>query len=140
MTQKTLYPETIEMNAADHSVIMEMLDDICAIGFDISDFGNNSIIINGCPSDIPNPNPKELIEILIEQYKSTQGDVKANAKENIARSLAIASAISYGTALTTEEMQIIVDQLFACEEPNYSPSGKKTMSIINMDEFEKKLK
>lgn len=140
MTQKTLYPETIEMNAADHSVIMEMLDDICAIGFDISDFGNNSIIINGCPSDIPNPNPKELIEILIEQYKSTQGDVKVNAKENIARSLAIASAISYGTALTTEEMQIIVDQLFACEEPNYSPSGKKTMSIINMDEFEKKLK
>jgi DNA mismatch repair protein MutL len=140
MTQKTLYPETVEMDAADHSVIMEILEDICAIGFDISDFGNNTIIINGCPSDIHNPNPKELIEILIEHYKSTQGDVKVNAKENIARSLAIASAINYGTPLTTEEMQVLVDQLFACEEPNYSPSGKKTMTIINMEEFEKKLK
>jgi DNA mismatch repair protein MutL len=140
MTQKTLYPETVEMNAADHGIIMEILEDICAIGFDISDFGNNTIIINGCPSDIHNPNPKELIEVLIEHYKSTQGDVKVNAKENIARSLAIASAINYGTALTTEEMQVIVDQLFACEEPNYSPSGKKTMTIINMDEFEKKLR
>ncbi len=140
MAQKTLYPETIEMNAADYSVVMEILDDICAIGFDISDFGNNSVIINGCPAEIPNPDPKELIEILLEQYKSTQGDIKVNAKENIAKSLAVASAINYGTALTTEEMQIIVDQLFACEEPNYSPTGKKTMSIISMDEFEKKLK
>ncbi len=140
MTQKTLYPETVEMDAADHGIIMEILEDICAIGFDISDFGNNAIIINGCPSDIHYPNPKELIEILIEQYKNTQEDVKANAKENIARSLSIASAINYGTALTTEEMQVIVDQLFACEEPNYSPSGKKTMTIINMDEFEKKLR
>jgi len=140
MTQKTLYPETIEMNAADHNLILEILEDICAIGFDINDFGNNTIIINGCPSDIPNPDPKELIEILLEQYKSTQADVKINAKENVARSLAIASAINYGTLLATEEMQEIVDQLFACEEPNYSPSGKKTMSIMNIDEFEKKLK
>ena len=140
LTQKTLYPETVEMNAADHRVIMEILEDICAIGFDISDFGNNTIIINGCPSDIPNPNPKELIEILIEHYKNTQEDIKVNAKENIARALAAASAINYGTPLTIEEMQIIVDQLFACEEPNYSPTGKKTMTIINMDEFEKKLK
>jgi DNA mismatch repair protein MutL len=140
LSQKTLYPETIEMNAADHNLIMEMLEDICAIGFDINDFGNNTIIINGCPSDIPNPDPKELIEILLEQYKSTQTDIKIYAKENVARSLAIASAINYGTPLATEEMQELVDQLFACEEPNYSPSGKKTMSIMNMDEFEKKLK
>ena len=60
----------------------------CTIGFDISDFGNNTIIINGCPSDIPNPNPKVLIEILIEEYKNTRGDIKINAKERIARSLA----------------------------------------------------
>jgi DNA mismatch repair protein MutL len=140
LTQKTLYPETIEMNAADHNIIMDILEDICAIGFDINDFGNNTIIINGCPSDIPNPDPKELIEILLEQYKSTQGDLKINTKENVARSLAIASAINYGTPLATEEMQELVDGLFACEEPNYSPSGKKTMSILNMDEFEKKLK
>lgn len=140
MTQKTLYPETIEMDAGDHSIIMEILEDICAIGFDISDFGNNTIIINGCPSDIHNPNPKELIEIMIEHYKSTQEDVKINAKENVARALAMASAINYGTSLTTEEMQVIVDQLFACEEPNYSPAGKKTMTILSMNEFEKMLK
>ena len=109
------------MDAGDHSIIMEILEDICAIGFDISDFGNNTIIINGCPSDIRNPNPRELIETLIEHYKSTQEDVKVNAKENVARALAIASAINHGTSLTAEEMQVIVDQLFACEEPNYSP-------------------
>lgn len=140
MAQKTLFPDTVEMDASDHNILMEILDDICAIGFDISDFGNNTIIINGCPSDIPNPNPKELIEILIEKYKSTEGDIKVNAKEKIAGSLAMASAINYGTPLTLEEMQEIVDQLFACEEPNYSPSGKKVISIITIDEFENKLK
>jgi len=140
LAQKTLFPDTVEMDAADHNILMEILDDVCAIGFDISDFGNNTIIINGCPSDIPNPEPKELIEILIEDYKNTQGDIKVNAKEKIARSLAKASAINYGVYLSVEEMQELVDRLFACEEPNYSPSGKKVMSIISMDEFENLLK
>jgi DNA mismatch repair protein MutL len=136
LAQKTLFPDTVEMDPADHNTLMEILDDVCSIGFDISDFGNNTIIINGCPSDIPNPNPKELIETLIEEYKNTRGDIKVNAKERIAGSLAKASAINYGTLLTAEEMQEIVDRLFACEEPNYSPSGKKVISILSIEEFE----
>ncbi len=139
IAQQTLFPETIELDPRDYSLLNEIFEDICSIGFDISNFGNNAIVVNGCPSDIKNPEPKGLIESILENYRSTKDDVKKNAKERIARSLAKVSGINYGVRLTNREMQELIDKLFACENPNYSPSGKKILFIMGMDEIDKKL-
>jgi len=52
--------------------------------------------------------------------------------------MAQASAISYGKTLSHDEMKELVDHLFACEMPNFSPSGKNIISILNLDEIEKR--
>ncbi len=139
IAQQTLFPETIELDAHDYSLLNEIMDDITAIGFDISNFGNGTIAVNGCPSDIKNPEPKALIESILGEYRNTKDDIKKNNKEKVARCLAKSSGIGYGVVLTPEEMQVLIDQLFGCENPNYSPSGKKIISIIELDEIEKKL-
>lgn len=139
IAQQTLFPETIELDARDYSLLNEIFDDVTAIGFDISNFGNCTIVVNGCPVDIKNPEPKKLIESILEEYRNTKDDIKKSTKEKVARCLAKSSAIGYGVILSLTEMQVLIDQLFACENPNYSPSGKKIISIINLDELEKKL-
>ncbi len=140
IAQQTLFPETIELDQHDYSLLNEIMDDVAAIGFDISDFGNGTVVVNGCPADISNPEPKVLIETILEEYRNTKEDIKKNTKEKMARCLARSSAIGYGVALTIDEMQDLIDRLFACENPNYSPSGKKILSILNLEELEKKLK
>ncbi len=137
IAQQNLFPQTIELNPVDYSVLMEIIEDVCRLGFDIRDFGKNSFVINGYPSDSYH-DPKEIIENLITEYKQTQKDVKAGIKEKVAISLAKASAIKYGHTLTREEMRGIVDQLFACQSPNFSPTGKKIISILNIEDIEKK--
>jgi len=139
IAQQTLFPETIELDQHDYSLLNEIFDDVSAIGFDISNFGNGTVVVNGCPADINNPEPKALIESILEEYRNTKDDIKKNTKEKVARCLAKSSAIGYGVALSITEMQVLVDQLFACENPNYSPSGKKIISIMNLEEMEKKL-
>jgi DNA mismatch repair protein MutL len=140
LAQHTLFPETIELDQADYLILREILDDLHAIGFDIRDFGSNSIVIGGYPGDSYNENPRDLIEKFLEKYKSTAGDIKISVREKIARSLAAAGAVGYGETLSPAAMQDLVDNLFACESPGYSPSGKLVITIIGIEELERKFK
>jgi DNA mismatch repair protein MutL len=136
-SQRILYPEKIDLNNEDYHLVKQMIENLNAIGFEISDMGSNTILVNGMPDNNFNGSPQQLIELMIEEYKQTENSVKGNIKERVAISLSSASAIGYGKMLSVEEMQHLVDELFACENPNYSPSGKKIMAILNTEEIDK---
>ncbi|MCB8994076.1 MAG: DNA mismatch repair endonuclease MutL [Bacteroidales bacterium] len=137
--QQTLFPETIELNHADYVTFISIIENVNRLGFDVRDLGNNAIIVNGIPSTVKNADLKDIIEELLETYKSCESDMELEAKEKVARAVARASAIPYGKVLEQQEMRNLVDQLFACSNPNYSPSGKPVISIISMEEIEKLL-
>ena len=139
-SQQQLFPHTFELNASDAALLVSILDDLKALGFDVREFGNNSFIINGTPGLLNTNSPQEVIESLLEEYKQSVPDVKEKAREKVAVSLAKASAINYGQTLQPDEINELIDNLFACQTPNYSPTGKKILSILPIDDFEKMLK
>jgi DNA mismatch repair protein MutL len=55
-------------------------------------------------------------------------------------SLAKAGSIPYNRSLEPIEMQDLVDKLFACQQPNLSPDGKPTITILGVDELEKRFR
>ena len=139
-SQQLLFPQTFETNSADAVVLQSMLEDLNYIGFDIREFGPETFIINGIPGILENSDPKGIIEMFLEEYKSTAGNIREKAREQLALSLAKASAIDQNHQLNTDEAGQLIDNLFACETPNFSPSGKPVVDIIKMDEIEKRLK
>lgn len=138
MSQRTLFPKTIELGPKEHGILMEIINDMQLLGFDIEDAGNYSIKVNGLPADSSNQEPEQIIDKFINEYLNSEIDLKTRAKEKIAQSLAKASAISSSQALTIEEMGELVDLLFACSMPNFSPFGKKIISILKTEEIEKR--
>ena len=76
------------------------------------------------------------IEQMIEQYKTLQGLNDSEPAERIARAAARTSAIRYGTPLKDQEIQELIDQLFACENPNHTPSGKPIVKILDLEELD----
>ncbi len=140
VSQKSLFPKAIELSQADAALLSEIEDELKSCGFDISYLGNNSISVNGYPADAGNEDPVEMLEIIIEDYRSTQKEVKTGPAERLARSLARAGAIPYGKVLDEKELFNLFDTLFACTTPNYSPTGKPVVTIIDMDEINKRLK
>jgi len=138
--QQQLFPETFELNAADGELLRSVLESLKPLGFDIRPFGKNSFIINGLPKIIKNSSSVEIVDEMLKELKDSELDFNHQTKEKIASSLAKASAIPYGYTMQPEETGVFIDQLFACKIPNYSPSGKKTLSILPLEQIEKLLK
>lgn len=139
-SQQQLFPETFELNASDTTLLASILPDLKALGFDIREFGKNTFIINGTPGVLNTSSPVEIIESLLEEYKNSPVNLQEKARETVAMSLAQASAIPYGQALKPSEINELIDNLFACQTPNFSPKGKKVLAIMPLDDFEKILK
>ncbi|MFO7668615.1 MAG: DNA mismatch repair endonuclease MutL [Bacteroidales bacterium] len=142
LAQQSLFPETVKLNAGDYQVCLEMMNYLENRGFDIRDFGNHSVVIHGMPSEIQisGKGVVETLEMMIEQFKSLNGEVDMGMPEKIARSTARSSAISYGQQLSEQEMQELTDQLFACENPNYTPTGKLIVRIMDVEELDNQFK
>ncbi len=140
LAQQSLFPETISLNAADYQVCLEMLGDLEKLGFDIRDFGNNCVVVHGFPTDMNSTSAGQKLEMMVEQFKSLQGEINVGDPERIARAAAQTSAINYGKQLSDLEMQQLIDQLFACNNPNYSPSGKLIVKILELEELDNHFK
>lgn len=136
-SQQQLFPQTIDLEAGDATLLREIIDDLLALGFDIREFGKNTFIINGTPGVLDVGSPELIVERLLEEYKNSPVDARAKAREQVAISLAKASALNYGTELKQEEIDHLIDNLFACATPNYSPEGKKVITIIPLGDIEK---
>ena len=135
VSQQTLFPQSVTLNAADYELLRELLNDIRALGFDIREFGKNTVVVEGIPAELPNANEHELLEHLLEGVKNNQSALKLDKRDNLARSLARNAAIKAGTKLSLDEMNLLVDQLFACQMPNISLSGKPVIITFTLNEL-----
>lgn len=138
LSQKQLFPATISLPPGDASILKDISADLSILGFDIQEFGQNTFVVNGIPAEMTGKqNEKEAIEYLLEQFKSNH-DLKLDTRENIARSMAKSTAIKRGQKLDTQEMIILVDQLFACEIPFKSPTGRNCFITFELDDLKKR--
>ncbi|HET9431100.1 MAG TPA: DNA mismatch repair endonuclease MutL [Chitinophagaceae bacterium] len=136
-TQRSMFPATLELTPGDAVLLEELLEDLHQLGYMIEHFGKNSFVIQGTPADMDPGNEKNIIDILIEQYKHFNPDAKFSKREKLVRSLARQQAIKAGTRLTNREMQRLVSDLFACAQPNSTPDGTPTYLEFKVEMLEK---
>jgi len=139
IAQRELYPTKIDLEPSDYMLVKEISAELALLGIEVSDLGSNTVVINSCPDGMDSCGPQEMIEQLLEEYKVTNQKIGSSITQAVAASLAKAASIEYGKVLYPEEMHRLVDELFACENPNYSPTGKKIIAIMNFEELEKLL-
>ena len=133
LTQKELFPRTIELDNAKATVMQNILGKVNALGFEIEEFGNKTFLIHGIPAGLAGSNDAtSLMERLIDQYMSNM-ELQLGIEENLARSLAVSAAIKRGKPMEIPEMKLLIDQLFACEIPYKSPTGRRCIVTMDLD-------
>jgi DNA mismatch repair protein MutL len=140
ISQRVLFPEMIELTASEAAILPSISEDMESLGFEMSNLGSNTFAIQGVPSEIENPDVVKLIKSMLENITETGLDVKSEIQEKLALSFARSVAINYGKPLSVEEITDIVNNLFACPTPNYTPDGKKIIAVIDDDEMDRKLR
>lgn len=135
-SQQSLFPQSITLSAADFALLMEMEQEVTALGFRFEVFGKNTIVVNGSPAQVPAGREKQLFEGLIEQFKVNQSELSVPLPENLARALAKRASLKAGQKLMPEEMRSLADSLMVCKTPNYTPEGTPTFYIFDVGKME----
>jgi DNA mismatch repair protein MutL len=131
-SQQCLFPQAITFAAADFALILEMEHEIKALGFRFEIFGKNTVAVQGIPANLTSGNERQLFEGLIEQFKLNQSELALPIPDNLARALAKRAGIKNGQKLDLAEMKSLVESLFSCKTPNYSPQGNPTFFIFDL--------
>ena len=134
--QKVLFPEVIQL-AADEAVVLEtVINEMGDMGFELNTLGGNSFAVNAIPSGLEGINVERLIHDMLASAKEKGAGVKESVNHKLALSLARHAAVPQGQVLSNQEMESIVNELFACENVNYTPDGKNVLCILKQQEID----
>ena len=134
-TQGLLFPELLELSPSDAALLTGILDDVRALGFDITSLGGSSFSIVGAPSE--QANPVAVVQEMVESVKQQDGGHADALHHQLALVLARHNAIEVGEVLSSVQMETLIGDLFQCDNPNLSPNGKTILTILQQETIDK---
>lgn len=138
-SQQQLFPEVLELSTSERVQMEQLLPSMKDIGFAIEQDLEGRFVINAIPAGMDGINIGALIDDMISDAKEKSGSAVDELFRTISLSLARHAAIPYGQVLNNEEMESLVNELFACENVNYAPDGKNILTILPQDEIEQRI-
>ena len=137
--QQSLFPVSITLSAEDYLTVLEQPELVARLGFDIQDFGTNTVVVNALPEGFGSDeaSARRGIDDLVAALRDDTS-LQDQAHLLASRMAASAAACDPGS-LHTDQAQLLVDKLFACREPNLTPDGRRCLTILTLEELEKKI-
>ena len=140
ITQTALFPVSVQVGVENMCLISEHSQMLSDLGFDIAPFGMDTIVVNGVPEGYSAEAGKvqtmigDLMLILAEDHSALPEMMTANMASRFAR----LGAFSADPVTNPMEAQRLIEQLFACENPEYTSAGRRVMSLLPVEEIDKK--
>jgi len=135
--QQLLFPVILELTPTDFSVLLEILPFLEKLGFRMKEFGKQTVAIEAVPAGMRWGNEKTIIKEILDYYQE-YGTKDTSRQEKVAAAYACKAAIKSGDSLTTEEMQTLVDHLFATQNPYHCPHGRPIIVNLSLKELDKR--
>jgi len=136
-SQGLLFPEILQLAPSDAVLFQDMTDELQSLGFDMESLGGGSFSINGVPSDLQGANPVLVLTQMVEAVKEKECGMENELQHRIALVMARNAAIVSGQVLSNQEMESLLGELFQCQNPNLTPTGKVVVSILEHAQIEK---
>ncbi len=138
LSQKCLFPEELHFGPEEMAMVNELKPDLMTLGLELEQVNGEVFSVLSTPAGLENVSAAQLIDGILTDFRDGEVDLQKEVTEQVATSMAKRGAIPYGKVLSAVEMSELFDQLFACMVPNFSPSGKTIISIMDMEEMQKR--
>lgn len=135
-SQKVMFPEMVQFPVSEKIIVDKILPEMQAIGFELDDLGGGSFAINALPAGLEGLNPVTLVQDMVASALEKRSSLADDLNSSLALTMARNAAIPQGQVLNNEEMENLVNGLFACENVNYTPDGKNVLCILRQQEIE----
>lgn len=139
-SQQLLFPEPLELSTIEAGMLQELWDELARSGFVLQRENDLHYQIQGVPTELVASDAGQLLRNILDQYRLNQTHDPKALHEQMARTLAHNGGVKSGKILQKAEMQQLIDELFACENPYYTPEGKQTLLTLTLEEVMQRLK
>ena len=138
--QRLLFPITLTLPPAEYQHVEPLFGMFARAGFEVDGFGGNSIIVHAVPNPHPYFDAERCLREMIGELTHGSELVRAarNQHERIAMTFACKGAIKAGQRLPQEEMQELIDRLFATDLPHHDVHGRPTAVRLSLSELERR--
>ena len=135
-SQQLLFPTTYELSLQDSLLLTERLTDLSRVGFDIVPFGKNTFVIQGVPSGLPAGEELIILQEILERIKNESNETASFHSEKLLVQLARTLSQNKHAIQHNEGQQALIDELFACSQPELTPDGKKIFTILQREQLD----
>lgn len=138
-SQQLLFPLELYFTSSEIALISELQLALESTGFVFeSSFNEQSIIISGLPVNVTESEVPIILDELLSDLHDGIPDSSFSQNDTISKSMSRSLAVKTGTYLTEREQENLVNNLFACKEPNVSPFQKPTFITMSVEDLDKK--
>lgn len=137
-SQRLLFPLELYFSVNEIELIKEIQSSLENLGFIFDSISADSIIVSGLPVTITESQISIIFDDLLNDFQNGVGNDSFSQNDSIAQSMAKCLAVKTGTYLTEKEQENLVNNLFACKEPNVSPFQKPTFITMSVEDLDKK--
>jgi len=138
LSQQLLFPVSMELNPSQKIAFEQFQDIFSSFGFDIKQFSGNTIVIEGLPAAAGDRvEGEELIRNILSDLCQNPA-VSLEPAEKLAMSFACHAAVKAGQPLSQEEMNRLIDRLFATSSPYLDPHGRPAVIRLTLDDLERR--
>jgi DNA mismatch repair protein MutL len=138
VSQQLLFPHTVELTPAEHSLAGELLPYMQQIGFTLQLFGKNTILIDGVPPDLKPGSELTILHDILHLYQEYRRASASEPRDMLAKSYSCKAAIKAGDRLNEQEMRSLVAQLFTTRMPYVCPHGRPIVLKIPVAELDRR--
>lgn len=138
-SQDLLFPDEVKLEKRQISVLKSQNENLKDFGF-ILEFEDDSVIISSVPEIIQNGNIKSIVERISNNLIDSEHSDREELHEFIAKIIAISINLNTKESTSKIELKKLYLDLFKCQNPYHSPTGKLTSFTISYSELEKKFR
>ena len=135
-SQKVLFPETVDFSPSLAIVLEKILPELEAMGFELTPLGGRSYAINAVPAGLEGIDLPQMVTEMVTNAAEIDVTLGDQVDDSLALSMAHHAAIPYGQVLSNDEMESLINNLFACKNSNYTPDGKNVLCIFKQEDIE----
>ncbi|SHI98502.1 DNA mismatch repair protein MutL [Mesonia phycicola] len=138
ISQQLLFPLVLQFSQQETAMLKELKDSLVQTGFVFERIDTHEVEIKGIPNLISESEVSILLDQLLSDFENEIPESGFTQTDLLAKSLAKSMAIKTGAVLDKVEQIAIVNGLFACKEPNVTPSNRRVFTTLSADDLEKK--
>lgn len=140
LSQQLLPPKVLHLDSVEHEAVLSHMELFEQTGFDIEDFGDDSIVVRAMPDDIMGVDPQLLFDALLNALTEDRGNLSIDFFVEKLSGMACKAAIKGNTEITAMEADKLIDEMLALDNPYNCPHGRPTMISLTKTELERKFK